>query len=137
MESKASETEREIREAQASIERELASATDSGRRLRRPSRERSRAGLTEEPSAASPQLELGIEETDRAGARAQGRLGRPRRDGNRHQETFLSHLIELRDRLVRCLLVVGVAFVPAFFFSAELYDLLARPVIASLPTARR
>ena len=49
------------------------------------------------------------------------------------QETFLSHLIELRDRLIKSLIAVGVAFVPAFFFSAELYDLLARPVIASLP----
>jgi sec-independent protein translocase protein TatC len=49
------------------------------------------------------------------------------------QETFLSHLIELRDRLIRCLLVVGVAFIPAAIFSAELYDLLARPVIAALP----
>ena len=49
------------------------------------------------------------------------------------QETFLSHLIELRDRLIRCLVAVGIAFVPAFYFGAELYDLLARPVIASLP----
>ncbi|MEO5677248.1 MAG: twin-arginine translocase subunit TatC [Usitatibacter sp.] len=49
------------------------------------------------------------------------------------QETFLSHLIELRDRLIKCLLVVGVAFLPAFFYSADLYDLLARPVIAALP----
>lgn len=49
------------------------------------------------------------------------------------QETFLSHLIELRDRLIKCLLVIGVAFIPAFLYSAELYDLLARPVIAALP----
>ena len=48
-------------------------------------------------------------------------------------ETFLSHLIELRDRLIRCLLVVGIAFVPAFIYSSDLYDLLARPVIAALP----
>ena len=49
------------------------------------------------------------------------------------QETFLSHLIELRDRLIKCLLVVGIAFIPAFIYGGELYDLLARPVIASLP----
>jgi sec-independent protein translocase protein TatC len=53
------------------------------------------------------------------------------------QETFLSHLIELRDRLIRCLVAVGIAFIPAAFFSAELYDLLARPVIASLPQGSR
>src|SRR5438445_355165 len=49
------------------------------------------------------------------------------------QETFLSHLIELRDRLIRCLLVIGLALVPAAWFSGELYDLLARPVMDALP----
>jgi sec-independent protein translocase protein TatC len=49
------------------------------------------------------------------------------------QETFLSHLIELRTRLVRSLLVFAVACAPALYFSAELYDLLAMPLIASLP----
>jgi sec-independent protein translocase protein TatC len=53
------------------------------------------------------------------------------------QETFLSHLIELRERLVRSLVAVALACIPAFYFSAELYDLLARPVIASLPTGSR
>lgn len=52
-------------------------------------------------------------------------------------ETFLSHLIELRDRLIRCLVVVGIAFIPAFIYSAEIYDFLARPVIASLPTGSK
>ncbi|APV49749.1 twin arginine-targeting protein translocase TatC [Betaproteobacteria bacterium GR16-43] len=52
-------------------------------------------------------------------------------------ETFLSHLIELRDRLLRCLVVVGIAFIPAFIYSAEIYDFLARPVIASLPTGSK
>jgi sec-independent protein translocase protein TatC len=52
-------------------------------------------------------------------------------------ETFLSHLIELRDRLIRCLLVVAVAFIPAFLYSAELYDFLAQPVIRSLPTGSK
>ena len=49
------------------------------------------------------------------------------------QETFLSHLVELRDRLLKCLVAIGVGFAPAFFYSAELYDLLAAPVIAALP----
>jgi sec-independent protein translocase protein TatC len=53
------------------------------------------------------------------------------------QETFLSHLIELRDRLIRCLLAVGIAFIPAAIYSAEMYDLLARPVIGSLPEGSR
>ena len=49
------------------------------------------------------------------------------------QETFLSHLIELRQRLVRSLLVVGLLFLPAFYFSAELYDFLAMPLVGALP----
>jgi sec-independent protein translocase protein TatC len=49
------------------------------------------------------------------------------------QETFLSHLIELRERLVRSLIAVGILFIPAFIYSAELYDLLAQPLVAALP----
>jgi sec-independent protein translocase protein TatC len=53
------------------------------------------------------------------------------------QETFLSHLIELRVRLVRCLLAVVIASIPAMYFSSELYDLLAMPLIGSLPQGSR
>jgi sec-independent protein translocase protein TatC len=53
------------------------------------------------------------------------------------QETFLSHLIELRDRLIRCLLAILIAFGPAAWFGSEIYDFLARPVIASLPEGSR
>ena len=49
------------------------------------------------------------------------------------QESFLSHLIELRQRLVRALLAVGIAAIPMLYFSSELYDLLAMPLIHSLP----
>jgi len=49
------------------------------------------------------------------------------------QETFLSHLVELRDRLIRCLVVIAIALLPAAYFSSDLYDLLARPVMESLP----
>jgi sec-independent protein translocase protein TatC len=53
------------------------------------------------------------------------------------QETFLSHLIELRERLVRCLVALAIACVPAFYFSSELYDMLAMPLISSLPQGSR
>ena len=53
------------------------------------------------------------------------------------QETFLSHLIELRDRLIKCLFAVGLGFIPAFIYSAELYDLLAAPLMANLPEGSR
>ena len=53
------------------------------------------------------------------------------------QETFLSHLIELRQRLVRALVAMGILFIPAFFFSAEIYDFLALPLVSTLPQGSR
>lgn len=53
------------------------------------------------------------------------------------QETFLSHLIELRQRLVRSLIVFFIACAPTLFFSAELYDVLAAPLMANLPEGSR
>jgi sec-independent protein translocase protein TatC len=53
------------------------------------------------------------------------------------QETFLSHLIELRQRLVWCLVAFAVACAPTLWFSAELYDLLALPLMANLPEGSR
>ena len=49
------------------------------------------------------------------------------------QETFLSHLIELRQRLVRSLVIFGLCCIPTLFFSSEIYDLLALPLMKSLP----
>ncbi len=49
------------------------------------------------------------------------------------QETFLSHLFELRDRLARSLVALGIVFIPTFFFASELYDLLAMPMMRTLP----
>ena len=59
------------------------------------------------------------------------------RETQEPQETFLSHLIELRQRLVRSLLVFAVCCVPALYFSSELYDLLAQPLMNSLPQNSR
>jgi sec-independent protein translocase protein TatC len=49
------------------------------------------------------------------------------------QEGFLTHLVELRDRLIRVLIAVLVAFVPMAFFARELYSLLAAPLLHVLP----
>ncbi|MBK1687716.1 twin-arginine translocase subunit TatC [Rubrivivax gelatinosus] len=48
---------------------------------------------------------------------------------------FVSHLIELRDRLIRALIAVGVAFAVLAFWPgpSALYDLLAAPLVAHLP----
>ena len=51
------------------------------------------------------------------------------------EQPFVSHLIELRDRLVRALIAVAVAFALLCLWPgpAGLYDLLAAPLIANLP----
>lgn len=49
------------------------------------------------------------------------------------EDSFLSHLFELRDRLIRALASVLVVFVCLFPWAKELYALLAQPLLASLP----
>src|SRR5256886_10829812 len=49
------------------------------------------------------------------------------------QDTFISHLVELRDRLLRAILAVIIVFVCLFPWARELYALLAKPLIAALP----
>jgi sec-independent protein translocase protein TatC len=51
------------------------------------------------------------------------------------QESFISHLIELRQRLVRAVASVLVLFVVLFIWpgSAYIYDLLAAPLMSALP----
>ena len=49
------------------------------------------------------------------------------------EESFLSHLVELRDRLVRVLLAIGIVFLCLFPWAKELYVLLAQPLLATLP----
>jgi len=49
------------------------------------------------------------------------------------QDTFISHLVELRDRLLRAILAVIVIFLGIFPWARELYAILAQPLIAALP----
>jgi sec-independent protein translocase protein TatC len=51
------------------------------------------------------------------------------------EQPFVSHLIELRDRLIRACLAVGVCFGVLMIWpgSSHLYDLLAEPLVAHLP----
>ena len=49
------------------------------------------------------------------------------------EQGFLSHLIELRDRLIRVLLSVGVVFICLVPFANTLYEQLAHPLMAALP----
>lgn len=48
--------------------------------------------------------------------------------------SFLSHLFELRDRLIRVLVAMLVIFVALFPWAKDLYALLAQPLLSALPT---
>jgi len=45
------------------------------------------------------------------------------------EQTFISHLIELRARLLRCVLVTGLIFLVLCSFANEIYNLIAEPAL--------
>ena len=47
--------------------------------------------------------------------------------------TLISHLLELRDRLLRALVAVGIAFVPCMYYSNDIFSFVAQPLLAKLP----
>ena len=47
--------------------------------------------------------------------------------------SLISHLVELRDRLLRAVITVFVVFLPCAFFSNELFTLVATPLIEKMP----
>ncbi|MCK5091768.1 MAG: twin-arginine translocase subunit TatC, partial [Gammaproteobacteria bacterium] len=47
--------------------------------------------------------------------------------------TFVSHLLELRDRLLRIILVVIVIFLGLFYFANDIYTYVAGPLSSHLP----
>jgi len=52
------------------------------------------------------------------------------------EQGFLSHLIELRDRLLKMLLAVGILFLCLFWFSDKIYTALAAPLLKHLPNSQ-
>ena len=52
---------------------------------------------------------------------------------NAEKQPFLSHLEELRKRLVVCAIGVGAGFVIAYIFSERLFQLLVAPLKAVMP----
>src|SRR4051812_10433962 len=55
------------------------------------------------------------------------------------QDTFISHLIELRSRLVKAALAIVVVAIALFIWPgpAFIYDLLAQPMVNSLPAGSK
>lgn len=49
------------------------------------------------------------------------------------ENSFISHLIELRSRLLKALLSVFIVLVPLAFFAQDLYHLVATPLLEAMP----
>jgi sec-independent protein translocase protein TatC len=49
------------------------------------------------------------------------------------EDSFISHLIEMRDRLLRAVLAIVLIFICLFPWAQDLYALLAQPMLAALP----
>lgn len=53
------------------------------------------------------------------------------------EDTFISHLIELRSRVVKAAAAVIVIFLCLMPWAADIYDLLAHPMLAALPAGSK
>jgi len=51
------------------------------------------------------------------------------------EQGFLSHLVELRDRLMKMMLSVALLFLCLFWFADDIYSWLAAPLMAHLPNS--
>jgi sec-independent protein translocase protein TatC len=50
-----------------------------------------------------------------------------------NEQPFLEHIIELRARILRSVLVVVLLFFPIYYFANDLYTFIAAPLLAHLP----
>lgn len=57
----------------------------------------------------------------------------PREPEQLAEGTLISHLLELRTRLMRAAIAVVLVFAPLVFFANDLFTLIAKPLIARLP----
>ena len=54
-------------------------------------------------------------------------------DFDPHTAPFLSHLVELRDRLLKAILSILLIFLPLSFYANDIYSFLAEPLLKHLP----
>ncbi len=50
-----------------------------------------------------------------------------------NEQPFLDHIIELRSRILHALIVLGLVFVPIYYFANDIYEFVAAPLMAHLP----
>ncbi len=58
------------------------------------------------------------------------------KDIDETQAPLLDHLIELRTRLLRCVMALGVAFAVCFAFADEIFGFLVRPLTLAFPAGQ-
>jgi sec-independent protein translocase protein TatC len=51
--------------------------------------------------------------------------------------TLISHLLELRTRLLRAFVAVLIAFIPCAYYSNALFDFLSTPLVSKLPPGQK
>jgi sec-independent protein translocase protein TatC len=56
------------------------------------------------------------------------------KDIDQTQAPLLDHQVELRTRLLRCILALGVAFAGCFYFAADIFAILVRPLASAFPS---
>ncbi|EQD30853.1 Sec-independent periplasmic protein translocase, partial [mine drainage metagenome] len=47
--------------------------------------------------------------------------------------SLISHLLELRERLIRALMAIGLLFIPCAIYANRLFTLVAQPLLKMLP----
>ncbi len=52
---------------------------------------------------------------------------------NLAEGTLISHLLELRERIIRALVAVGILFVPCALYANQIFTWVARPLLKMLP----
>src|SRR3984957_10357637 len=60
-------------------------------------------------------------------------MNEPGDPGELAEGTLISHLLELRDRLLKAMLAVGICFVPCAYYMNQLFTFVADPLIHKLP----
>jgi sec-independent protein translocase protein TatC len=60
-------------------------------------------------------------------------MSEPDESGGLAEGTLISHLLELRDRLLKAMLAVGICFVPCAFYMNQLFTFIAEPLKRRLP----
>jgi len=57
----------------------------------------------------------------------------PKNNPEDQEQSFISHLVELRERLLASLLCIFIVFLALAYFANDIYAFLARPLLSQLP----